>query len=307
MKNPMTGERTHRECLKDAELDPAELLEGQDECSMTEQNLDGNTLTFTMVCGGGSGTAKGRMFVDGDHGGGEIDHALRHGRPADGHDHELGCRPHRGLLSLARRGLAALCRAAGARCAAGPAAGLAAWRLRRTRPRADRGLRPADPGARRAPGRDRRPDRGRGRGDRALPRDRAGRRKQRALDHLPLRRPRPAAGPPAHHRRHHRSGRAFRDPALPAARVLARPLSRPRTGRGRREHAPAARRRPRRAPAALSGRSWRSTPPRWAASTACSRSATRWSTASSARSTWRSAGSPWSAPTRPSSRSRSSP
>jgi hypothetical protein len=22
MKNPMTGERTHRECLKDAELDP---------------------------------------------------------------------------------------------------------------------------------------------------------------------------------------------------------------------------------------------------------------------------------------------
>ena len=33
-------------------------------------------------CAGGSGTAKGRMFVEGDHGNGEIDHAVRHGRPA---------------------------------------------------------------------------------------------------------------------------------------------------------------------------------------------------------------------------------
>jgi hypothetical protein len=84
MKNPMTGERTHRECLKDAEFDPDKLLEGQSECTMTEQALDGNTLTFTMACAGGNGTAQGRMFVDGDHGGGEVTmHFDMGGRPMD--------------------------------------------------------------------------------------------------------------------------------------------------------------------------------------------------------------------------------
>lgn len=72
MRNPMTGERTSRECLKDAVLDPQSMLEGQDDCQMTEQALDGNTLTFTMVCAGNSGTAAGRMFVEGDQGNGEI-------------------------------------------------------------------------------------------------------------------------------------------------------------------------------------------------------------------------------------------
>jgi hypothetical protein len=72
MKNPMTGERVSRECLKDTELDPKTMLQGQDDCTMTEQNLDANTLTFSMVCAGASGTAEGRMFVDGDQGDGEI-------------------------------------------------------------------------------------------------------------------------------------------------------------------------------------------------------------------------------------------
>jgi Protein of unknown function (DUF3617) len=72
MKNPMTGERVSRECLKGTELDPKTMLAGQDDCTMTEQNLDGNTLTFRMTCAGASGTAEGRMFVDGDQGGGEI-------------------------------------------------------------------------------------------------------------------------------------------------------------------------------------------------------------------------------------------
>ena len=72
MQNPMTGERTSRECLKDAVLDPQTMLEGQDDCQMTEQARDGNTLTFTMACAGGSGSAQGRMFVEGDHGSGEI-------------------------------------------------------------------------------------------------------------------------------------------------------------------------------------------------------------------------------------------
>jgi len=72
MKNPMTGERTSRECLKDTVLDPQSMLEGQDDCRMTEQARDGNTLTFSMECAGGSGSAEGHMFVDGDQGGGEI-------------------------------------------------------------------------------------------------------------------------------------------------------------------------------------------------------------------------------------------
>ena len=73
MQNPMTGERVTRECLKNAVLDPQTMLAGQDDCRMTEQALDGNTLTFTMVCGDGSGTAHGRMSIEGDRGDGEID------------------------------------------------------------------------------------------------------------------------------------------------------------------------------------------------------------------------------------------
>ena len=72
MTSPMTGSRTTQECLKDAELDPRAMLEGQDDCRMSEQALQGNTLTFTMVCADGNGNAEGRMFVDGDNGGGEI-------------------------------------------------------------------------------------------------------------------------------------------------------------------------------------------------------------------------------------------
>ena len=72
MNNPMTGERVSRECLKDTTLDPKSMLEGQDDCTMTEQNIDGNTLTFTMTCTESSATAEGRMFVDGDQGGGEL-------------------------------------------------------------------------------------------------------------------------------------------------------------------------------------------------------------------------------------------
>jgi hypothetical protein len=72
MQNPMTGERVSRECLKGTTLDPKTMLQGQDDCTMTEQNLDGNTLTFTMTCAGAAGTAEGRMFVDGDQGGGEM-------------------------------------------------------------------------------------------------------------------------------------------------------------------------------------------------------------------------------------------
>jgi hypothetical protein len=72
MQNPMTGERTSRECLKDSVLDPRSMLEGQSDCRMTEQTRDGSTLTFSMECAGGSGSAEGHMFVEGDRGGGEI-------------------------------------------------------------------------------------------------------------------------------------------------------------------------------------------------------------------------------------------
>jgi hypothetical protein len=68
MRHPMLGEHTSRECLKDAVLDPQTMLDGQDDCQMTEQTLEGNTLTFKLTCAGGSGTAEGRVSVDGDRG-----------------------------------------------------------------------------------------------------------------------------------------------------------------------------------------------------------------------------------------------
>jgi Protein of unknown function (DUF3617) len=80
--NPMTGERTSRECLKNTVLDPQTMLEGQDDCRMTEQAREGNTLTFAMACADGSGTAEGRMSVEGDRGNGEINMQLEvDGRP----------------------------------------------------------------------------------------------------------------------------------------------------------------------------------------------------------------------------------
>jgi hypothetical protein len=72
MHNPMTGERTSRDCLKDAVLDPQAMLQGQSDCQMTDQALEGHTLTFTMACAGGSGSAEGRISVEGDQGDGEI-------------------------------------------------------------------------------------------------------------------------------------------------------------------------------------------------------------------------------------------
>ena len=307
MKNPMTGERTHRECLEGrAEARSKQAARGSermhhDRAEFEQQHADlHHGLRRRQRHGAGA------MFVDGDHGGGEVTmHFDMGGRPMDMTMSWDAVRIG-DCLSLAGRVSATLCRpyALGALLAL---LVLAAWGLRRTRPRADRCLRPADPRARRSPGRDRRPDRGRGRGDRALPRDRAWWREQRALDHLPLCRPRPAAGSPAPHQRDHRSGRSLpRSSSTCCASsgwAAIRPRIGPRAPRGRRT----GRRRPPGRASCSIWPSWRSTPPRWAASTACSPSATPWFTASSARSTLRLAGSRWSAPMRPSSRSRSSP
>ncbi|MGH6912876.1 MAG: DUF3617 domain-containing protein [Geminicoccales bacterium] len=69
--SPMTGAHTSRECLKDTELDPATMLQGQGDCRMTEERVVGNRLTFTMDCGA-AGAAQGHMFVEGDQSGGAL-------------------------------------------------------------------------------------------------------------------------------------------------------------------------------------------------------------------------------------------
>ncbi|MEE4379835.1 MAG: DUF3617 family protein [Candidatus Competibacteraceae bacterium] len=77
--NPMSGEpktSTQQECITPdkATFDPSEMVEGNSECQITDKDLNGNTLTFTLVCPVENGKAKatGTMTSDGDQGKGDM-------------------------------------------------------------------------------------------------------------------------------------------------------------------------------------------------------------------------------------------
>lgn len=75
--NPMTGQQTtetHTECVTQTEFDPRETMKEVRECRLTEENLNGDTLTFTMTCNmqGGTVSINGLYQSDGDTGTGNM-------------------------------------------------------------------------------------------------------------------------------------------------------------------------------------------------------------------------------------------
>lgn len=74
--NSFTGTQTNtqQECIVEDHFNPKKFAEGSDECELTESDVDGNTLTFTMACTmqGGSATMTGSYTVDGDEGSGTM-------------------------------------------------------------------------------------------------------------------------------------------------------------------------------------------------------------------------------------------
>ncbi len=71
-ENSVTGKRTdtQKNCIKDKELDPSTQMQGmpKDQCKVNT-NVDGNTMTYDMVCAPQQGaklTFNGSVTVDGD-------------------------------------------------------------------------------------------------------------------------------------------------------------------------------------------------------------------------------------------------
>ena len=76
----MTGTTTRSisECRVAEEFDPTSMVEDADGCELVENELNGNTLTYTMNCDvqGGTGIMRGIYEIDGDHGRGRMDMEL---------------------------------------------------------------------------------------------------------------------------------------------------------------------------------------------------------------------------------------
>lgn len=75
--NPMTGApttETTTECVSETSFDPREMMKEAQGCQLTDENLDGDTLTFAMACDmqGAKGEFKGRFQTDGQTGNGEM-------------------------------------------------------------------------------------------------------------------------------------------------------------------------------------------------------------------------------------------
>ena len=81
--NSMTGTTTQTtsNCMADEEFDPKTMAEGAEGCEITDNNLDGNTLTFTMACNmqGAEVTMKGLYAVEGDEGEGSMNMEMSFG------------------------------------------------------------------------------------------------------------------------------------------------------------------------------------------------------------------------------------
>jgi hypothetical protein len=76
--NPMTGTpttETTTECVQEKSFDPREMMQDASGCSLTNESLAGDTLTFAMACdveGAGTATIEGRFQTDGETGAGDM-------------------------------------------------------------------------------------------------------------------------------------------------------------------------------------------------------------------------------------------
>jgi hypothetical protein len=75
--NPMTGKKDTqviKECMTEDKFDPIAMMNEDESCRVTEDDLDGNTLTFTLNCNmeGGESTMQGVYQIEGDHGKGNM-------------------------------------------------------------------------------------------------------------------------------------------------------------------------------------------------------------------------------------------
>ena len=81
--NSMTGTTTQTtsNCMADEEFDPKTMAEGTEGCEITDNNVDGNTLTFTMACNmqGADVTMEGQYAVEGDEGEGRLNMEMSFG------------------------------------------------------------------------------------------------------------------------------------------------------------------------------------------------------------------------------------
>ena len=73
----MTGTTTRSisECRAEEKFDPTSMVENAKGCELVENELSGNTLTYTMNCDvdGGQGIMRGMYEIDGDQGHGRMD------------------------------------------------------------------------------------------------------------------------------------------------------------------------------------------------------------------------------------------
>ncbi len=74
---------TEDQCMQQETFDPvAELQDDSQTCTVLNQNLSGNTLTFEMSCSGPGGpeaTGTGRYTIDGNNGDGEMSYSMSFG------------------------------------------------------------------------------------------------------------------------------------------------------------------------------------------------------------------------------------
>ena len=80
----MTGTTTRSisECRVEEEFDPTKMVKDTNGCELVENEINGNTLTYTMNCevdGGGQGIMRGVYEINGDQGQGRMDMEISFG------------------------------------------------------------------------------------------------------------------------------------------------------------------------------------------------------------------------------------
>lgn len=82
--NPMTGDpttETTKECVKATSFNPSDMMENAQGCELVKDELNGNTLSFTMECNmqGSQAVVDGMFQTDGQTGNGNMDMTMSMG------------------------------------------------------------------------------------------------------------------------------------------------------------------------------------------------------------------------------------